>query len=236
MNAKVPLAKMEALAQIMLTPTPVPVCLGLLASTAKQTSLIVLKVLASMGGHAQIKSMDIPVLVALASLGPTASMKSMSVTPSPASMEAFVRMPWSHSVALAPRAILATVVRRQLIGAGAHLHVIMEDAAVKRMPHSSVNVLMAGLAVTVTSLESPVKQLPAKEGSRRMNYATMVVTVLIPGILTIANVLMTTLEAIAKIKWIIVKTNLVAMAPPAGDMWEDTSVIVCQVIPERTAR
>lgn len=43
MNAKVPLAKMEALAQIMLTPTPVPVYLGLLASTAKQTSLIVLK-------------------------------------------------------------------------------------------------------------------------------------------------------------------------------------------------
>lgn len=58
-----------------------------------------------------------------------------------------------------------------------------------------------------------------------MNYVTMVVTVLIPGILTIANVPLTTLEVIAKIKWIIVKTNLVAMAPPAGDMWEDTSVM-----------
>lgn len=79
--------------------------------------------LASMGGHAQIKSMDIPVHVALASPGPTASMKSMSVTPSPASMEAFVRMPWSHSVALAPRAILATVVRYKYLNAPLKFHV-----------------------------------------------------------------------------------------------------------------
>lgn len=236
MNARVPLAKMEGHAQTMLTPTLAPVCLALLASTAKQTSLIALKALASMEGRAQIKSMDIPVPVALASLAPTANMKSMSVTPSPVSMEASARMPWSLSVALVPRAILATVARHQLIGAGAHLNAIMEDAVARRMPHSSVNVLMAGLAVTVTFLDSRVRQLLAKEGSRQMNYATMVVTVSTPGMLTIANVLLTTLEAIAKIKWTTVKTNLVTMAPPAGDMWGDTSVTVCRVTPERIVR
>lgn len=57
-----------------------------------------------------------------------------------------------------------------------------------------------------------------------MISVTMVVTVLTLGIPTIVNVLLTTLEAIAKAKWTIVKTNPAAMVPPAGDMWEDTSV------------
>lgn len=43
MNARVPPAKMEAHAQTMLTPTPAPVSLALLASTVKPTSLIALK-------------------------------------------------------------------------------------------------------------------------------------------------------------------------------------------------
>lgn len=53
----------------------------------------------------------------------------------------------------------------------------------------------------------------------------MVVTVSTLGIPIIVNVLLTTLEAIAKAKWTTVKTNLVAMAPPAGDMWEGTNVM-----------
>lgn len=58
-----------------------------------------------------------------------------------------------------------------------------------------------------------------------MSYATTVVTVSTPGIPTIVNVLLTTLAAIVKVKWIIVKTSPAAMAPPAGDMWEGTSVM-----------
>lgn len=57
-----------------------------------------------------------------------------------------------------------------------------------------------------------------------MSYATTVVTVSTLGIPTIVNVLLTTLVAIAKVKWIAVKTNPAAMAPPAGDMWEVTTV------------
>lgn len=57
-----------------------------------------------------------------------------------------------------------------------------------------------------------------------MTYATMVVTVSTLGIPTIVNVLLTILEAIAKAKWTTVKTNPAAMAPPAGAMWEGTSV------------
>lgn len=83
MNARVPPAKMEALAQTMLTPTPAPACLASLASTVKPTSLTALKVLASMEERAQTKSMATPVPVAQASLAPTASMRSTSVTPSP---------------------------------------------------------------------------------------------------------------------------------------------------------
>lgn len=48
-------------------------------------------------------------------------------------------------------------------GADAHLPAKMEDAVAKRMLPSSVNVLMAGLDVTVTSLGSPVRQLLARE-------------------------------------------------------------------------
>lgn len=83
MNAKVHPAKMEAHAQTMLTPTPAPACLALLASIVKPTYLIALKVLASMEEHAQTKSMAIPAPAAQVSLAPTASMRSMSVTPSP---------------------------------------------------------------------------------------------------------------------------------------------------------
>lgn len=43
MNAKVHPAKMEAHAQTMLTPTPAPACLALLASIVKPTYLIALK-------------------------------------------------------------------------------------------------------------------------------------------------------------------------------------------------
>lgn len=70
--------------------------------------------LALMEEHAQIKSMAIPVRAAQASLAPIASMRSMSVTPSPASMEASVKMPWSPSVAPAQRATLATAARYTL--------------------------------------------------------------------------------------------------------------------------
>lgn len=112
----------------MLTPTPAPVGLALLAFTVKPTSLIVLKgecvslfqswiiiimyftnllidtcitteydikkiqvlntiflmsaALASMEGHAQIKSTAIPVPAAQVSLAPIVSTRSMSVTPS----------------------------------------------------------------------------------------------------------------------------------------------------------
>jgi len=53
--------------------------------------------------------------------------------------------------------------RHQLIGADDHLHAKMEDAVAKRTLPSSVTVLMVGLDVTVTSPESPVKQLRASE-------------------------------------------------------------------------
>lgn len=221
---------MEAHAQITLTPTPAPVGLALLAFTVKPTSLIALKALASMEGRAQIKSMIIPAPAVQASLAPTANTRSTSVTPSPASMEASVKMPWSPSVAPVPRATLAPAARRQLTGAGVLLPAKMEAAVVKRMLLSSVNVLTAGLDVTVTSPGCPVRQLLAREGSRQMSYATTVVTVSTLGMPTIVNVLLTTLVAIAKVKWITVRTNPAAMAPPAGDMWEGISVIVCQAI------
>lgn len=227
---------MEARALTMLTPTPAPVGQVLQASTVKPTSLTALKALALMEGHARIKSMATPVPAGQASLAPTANMKSMSVTPSPASTEASVRMPLSPSVAPAPRVMLATAARHQSIGADVHLHAKTEDAVARRMLLLSVNVLMAGLDVTVTFLESPVRQLLAREGSRQMSCAITVVTVSTLGTLIIVNVLLTTLEAIAKAKWTTVKTNLVAMAPPAGDMLEGTSVIVCQATPVRTAR
>lgn len=57
-----------------------------------------------------------------------------------------------------------------------------------------------------------------------MSYATMGVTVSTLAMPTIVNVLLTTPEAIVKAKWITVKTNPVAMAPLAGDMWEGISV------------
>lgn len=65
----------------------------------------------------------------------------------------------------------------------------------------------------------------SNQGSKQMSFATTVVTVSTGGIPTIVNALQTTLGAIVKAKWIIVKTNLVAMAPPAGDMLEGTSVM-----------
>lgn len=57
-----------------------------------------------------------------------------------------------------------------------------------------------------------------------MSFATMMVIVSTLGTPTIVNALITTLAAIVKAKWITVKTNPAAMAPPAGDMWEATSV------------
>lgn len=189
-----------------------------------------------MEGRAQIKSMAIPAPVVQASLAPTVNMRSMNVTPSPASTEASVKMPWSPSVAPAPRATLALAVRHQSTGVDVPLPAKMEGDVVKRMLPSSVNVLTAGLDVTVTSLGSPVRQLLAREGSRQMSYVTTVVTVSTLGIPTIVNVLLTTLVAIAKVKWITVKTNPAAMVPPAGDMWEGTSVIVCQAILDKTVR
>lgn len=67
--------------------------------------------LASMEGHAQIKSMVIPAPAAQASLDPTANMRSTSVTPSPALMEASVKMLWSPSDAPAQGATLAPAAR-----------------------------------------------------------------------------------------------------------------------------
>lgn len=93
MNARVRRAKMEAHAQTMLTPTPAPASRALLATTAKPTSLIALKALVSMEVPAQIRSTAIPVTAAQASLAPTANTRSTSVTPSPASMQASVKMP-----------------------------------------------------------------------------------------------------------------------------------------------
>lgn len=227
---------MEARAQTMLTLTPAPVGLALPASTAKPTSLIALKALASMAGHAQIKSTAIPVPAAQASLAPTANTRSTSVTPSPASTEASVKMLWSPSAAPALRATLATAARHQSTGADAHLPAKMEDAVAKRMLPSSVTVLTAGLDVTVTSPGSLVRRLLAIEGSRQMSYATTAVTVSTLGMPTIVNALLTTLEAIAKAKWTTVRTNPATMAPPAGDMWEATSVIVCRALLGRTAK
>ena len=51
-----------------------------------------------------------------------------------------------------------------------------------------------------------------------MSYAIMVVTVSTLEIPTIANVLLTSLEAIAKVRSTSVRTNHAVMAPPAGDM------------------
>lgn len=220
----------------MLTPTPAPVGLAFLAFTAKPTSLIAQKALVLMEGLAQIKSTAIRVLAAQASLAPTASMRSTSVTPSPVLMAASVKMPWSPSVAPAQRATRATAARPQSTGADAHLPAKMEVAVAKRMLPSSVTVIMAGLDGIVTSQGCLVRQLLAREGFRQMSYATMAVTVSTLGMPTIVNVLLTTPEAIAKAKWTTVKTNLAAMAPPAGDMWEGTSVTACQVSPAKTAR
>lgn len=220
----------------MLTPTPALVGLALQASTVKPTSLIALKALASMEGRAQIRSTAILVPAAQASLAPTANTRSMSVTPSPASTEASVKMPWSPSVAPAQRVTLATAARHQSTGADAHLPAKMEDAVAKRMLPSSVTVVTAGLDVTVTSPGSLVRQLLAIEGSRQMSFATTAVTVSTLGMPTIVNVLLTTPEAIAKAKWTTVKTNPAAMAPPAGDMWEGISATVCPALLGRTAR
>lgn len=200
MNAKAPHAKMEERVQTMLTLTPVPVGLALLASTVKPTYLTALRVPVSMEGHAQTKSMAIPVPAAQASLALIASMRSMSVTPSPVSMGVSVRMAWSPSVALAPRALLETAVRHQLTGADAPLPVKMEGAVARRMLHISVNVLVAGLDVIVTSPESPVRQLLAREGSKQMSYATMAVTVSTQGMPTTVNALLITLAVIVKAK------------------------------------
>lgn len=57
-----------------------------------------------------------------------------------------------------------------------------------------------------------------------MNCATTVVTVSTLGTPITVNVPLTTLEAIAKAKWTTVKISPAAMAPPAGDMWEGTTV------------
>lgn len=66
--------------------------------------------------------------------------------------------------------------RLQSTGADAHPHAKMEDAVVKRTLLSSVNVLMAGLDVTVTSVGSPVKQLLAREVflSQHLSYQSVV--------------------------------------------------------------
>lgn len=58
-----------------------------------------------------------------------------------------------------------------------------------------------------------------------MSCATTGDIVSIAGMPTTVNVPLTTLEAIVKAKWTTVKTNPVAMVPPAGDMWEGTSVM-----------
>lgn len=185
---------------------------------------------------AQIKSMGTHVPVVQASLVPTVSMKSMSVTPSPALMEVSAKMHWNPSVAHVQRATQATAVRHQWTGADVHLLAKMEDVVDKRMLLSFVTVIMAGLDVIVTFQGSLVRQQHAREDSRRMSSATMVATVSTLGMPTFVNVLPTTLEAIVKAKWTTVKTNLAAMAPPAGDMLEVTSVIACQVLLGRTAR
>lgn len=220
----------------MLTPTLAPVGLASQASTVKPTSLIALKALASTEGHAQIKSTAILVTAAQASLAPTANTRSMSVTPSPASTEASVKMPWSPSVAPARRVTLATAARHKSTGADAHLPAKMEDAVAKRTLPSSVTVLTAGRDVTVISPGSLVRRLLAVEGSRQMIYAITVATVSTLGIPTIVNVRLTTPEATAKAKWTTVKTNPVAMAPPAGAMWEGISVTVCRASLDITAR
>lgn len=227
---------MEEHAQTMSTRTHAPVGRASLVFTVKLTSLIVQKVLASMVEPAQIKSMATPAPAALASLAPTANMKSMSVTPSPASMEESVRMPWSPSVAPVPRATLETDARHQWIGVGEHHLAKTADVVARKMLPSSVNVLTAGLDATVTFLESPVRLLLAREVCRLMNFAIMAVIVSIRGTLTIVNVLRTTPEAIAKIKWTTVRTNPVAMVPLAGDTWEDTSATVCLAILDRIVR
>lgn len=53
--------------------------------------------------------------------------------------------------------------RHQSTGVDVPLPAKMEGDVVKRMLPSSVNVLTAGLDVTVTSLGSPVRQLLARE-------------------------------------------------------------------------
>lgn len=60
---------------------------------------------------ARIKSMGTPALVDQASQAPTVSMRLMSVTPSPALMEAYVKMLWNLSVAHVQKASQATAVR-----------------------------------------------------------------------------------------------------------------------------
>lgn len=227
---------MEELAQTMLTPTLAPVGLASLASTAKPTSMTALKALALTEGPAQIKSMGTPALVVQASQAPTVSTRSMSVTPSPALTVAYVKTLWSLSVAHVQRASLATAVRPLWTGADVHLLAKTVDAVAKRILLSHVTVLMAGLDVIVTFPGCLVKQLPAKEGSRQMSFATVEVTVSTQGMHTTVNVLTTTLGAIVKAKWTIVKTNPAAMAPPAGVMLEVTSVIVCQASLGRAVR
>lgn len=82
--------------------------------------------LALMEGHAQIKSMATPAPAVQASLAPTANMRLTSVTPSPASMEVSVKMPWSPSVAPAPRATLELAARYKHTHTLAPLEVILK--------------------------------------------------------------------------------------------------------------
>lgn len=151
-------------------------------------------------------------------------------------MEASVRTHWSLSDASVRRATLETAARHQLTGADGLTSVKMVAVVAKKMRPLFVTALVAGLDVIVTSPESPVRQLRAKEVSKQMNSAIMAVTVSTLVQLTFVNVRRITLAATVKAKWTTARTSPATMAPPVGDMWEDISVIVCQASLDRTAR
>lgn len=152
------------------------------------------------------------------------------------STEASVRTHWSLSDAPVLKATPETAARHQLTGADGLIPVKMGAVVAKKMRPLFVTALVACLDDTVTSPEFPVRRLQGKEVSKQMNSAIMVVTVSTLGQLTFVNVRLTTLAAIVKAKWTTVRTSLVTMAPPVGDMWEDINVTVCQASLARTVR
>lgn len=236
MNVRVYPARMVVPALIMSTAILVPVNQASQAFSVRLTCQTALRAPVLMGEPALMGSMVSNAPAAQDSLEITASMKLTSVTLSHASMEEFVKMPWSHIAARVQKAILAHVASIQLIGADLLTHARTVVAADKKMPPSHVTVWVAGQVVIVISQECPVKSQPDREAARQMNFASTVDTVSTLATRTTANVRQTTQAVTASLSLTTVRKNLASMAPPAEATWEDLLVIVCLVMRGTTVR